>query len=79
MPTATPTAAELNAGQLNHRLEAAIPAGIDAAITEVAKELAGGKNPRNFRSKAARLLLTEGAIAVATRRAREQAKTGKSK
>lgn len=62
-------AAELTAGKKDKRLEAAITAGLDAEITIRAKELAGGRDPKMFRSAAARDLLVEGALAVRRKRA----------
>lgn len=60
----------LDTGPLDKRLESMITTPMDAAITEVAKALAGSKNPKMFRSKAARKLIAMGAEAYR----REQAK-----
>lgn len=57
-------------GKLDRRLEAMVTGPLDEVITEVAKELAGTKNPRQFRSKAVRLLLTEAAEARENKKAR---------
>jgi hypothetical protein len=67
----TATATMLRAGKKDKRLEAAIEAGLDAAITEVARELAGDAgNPKMFRSEATRVLLAEAIIARQTKAAR---------
>lgn len=63
----------LDTGPLDKRLEAAITAPMDEAINALAKELAGSKSPKMFRSKAARRLI---AMGVESWR-REQAKAGK--
>jgi hypothetical protein len=60
----TATTAELTAGKKDKRLEAAITAGLDAEITVRAQELAGSRDPKMFRSAAARDLLVRGAIAA---------------
>jgi ribosome modulation factor len=69
MPTVTQTD-DLLAGKKDKRLEAAITAGLDAEITARAKELAGGRDPKMFRSAAARDLLVKGALAARRDRAR---------
>lgn len=65
---------DLDTGALNKRLEAAITTPMDAAITDVAKALAGSKSPKMFRSKAARKLIMIGFAAWK----REQEKTARS-
>jgi len=57
-------ALDYEGGKLDKRLEAAINTPLDDAITEVARQLAGSKNPKQFRSKAARKLLAAGAKAM---------------
>lgn len=69
-----PSIAELTAGKLDHRLEAAITAGLDKVVTERAKELAGTRDAKMFRSKAIRDLLVRGAVAWLKDRQREQGK-----
>lgn len=59
----------LTAGKKDKRLEAAITDGLDAEITIRAKELAGGRDPRMFRSAAARDLLVKGALVARKERA----------
>lgn len=54
------TVDELETGPVDKRLESMVTRGVDAALTEIARELAGSKNPRMFRSKAARLMLAKG-------------------
>lgn len=61
---------ELTAGKKSARLEAAITAGLDAEIRKRAQELAGGGDPKMFRSAAARDLLVKGALAARAERAR---------
>jgi hypothetical protein len=63
----TTTAADLEAGKLDKRLEAAITTGMNDGINEVARELAGSASIKMFRSKAVRVLLVE---AIAARRAK---------
>lgn len=63
-------------GKLDRRLEAMVNGALDEVITEVAKELAGTRNPKMFRSKAARKLLAEAAEARANKRARAGRKVG---
>lgn len=58
------------AGKLDKRLEAMVNDPLDAVITEVARELAGSRNPKMFRSKAVRKLLAEAAEARENKRAR---------
>lgn len=66
----TLTAADLTAGKKTARLEAAITAGVNAAIEKRAKELAGGAaGVKGFRSDAARDLLVRGALAMEAERA----------
>lgn len=61
MATTTATAPDdIETGRLDKRLEAAITPGMDAAITKLARELAGEGNAKMFRSKAARALLADG-------------------
>jgi hypothetical protein len=70
MATATATD-ELLAGRKDCRLETAITRGLDAAITERAKELAGETgSPKMFRSAAARDLLARGVLAARKERSR---------
>ncbi len=61
---------ELETGPVDARLESMVTRGIDAALTEIAKELAGSKSPRQFRSKAARLVLAKGIRAYRAERGR---------
>lgn len=58
--TATAPDDTIETGRLDKRLEAAITAGMDEAISALAKELAGEGNPKMFRSKAARVFLARG-------------------
>lgn len=51
-------------GRKDRRLELAVDRLMDAAITVRARELAGGKDPRNFRSEAARQLIAAGVDAT---------------
>jgi hypothetical protein len=68
---ATATATDLRVGKKNRRLEAMLEAGLDAAVTAVAKELAGDDgNPKMFRSEAARVLLAEAVQSRAAKAAR---------
>jgi hypothetical protein len=60
----------LETGKLDARLEAAIPNGMDAALNDIAKELAGSRSPKMFRSKAARMLLAKGIRAHRAEQAR---------
>lgn len=55
-------------GKLEKRLESAIDITMDEAIRAVAEELAQGGDPRMFRSRAARLLITKGAAAMIAER-----------
>jgi len=71
-----PTVAELDAGKKDKRLEAAITEPLDTEIMKVARELAGGKTPKMFRSKAVRLLLAEAVIARQERAARRARRAG---
>lgn len=60
-------------GALDRRLELAVNKAIDEAIDALALELAGGdrkKIRKGFRSKAARMLLAEGAKATEQKKAR---------
>lgn len=50
----------LDTGALDKRLESMITVGVDEALNEIARELAGSRNPKMFRSKAARMLLVKG-------------------
>lgn len=72
VPTAT---ADLEAGKLDKRLEAAITTGMDEGINEVARELAGGASIKMFRSKAVRTLLVE---AITARRAKALRAAGRA-
>jgi len=58
------------------RVESKITAGLDEAINQVAVELAGGGDPRMFRSRAVRTLLVE---AVTARRANRPARTSRKR
>jgi hypothetical protein len=49
----------LTTGRMTRRVEAKITVGMDEAIRLVATELAGGGDPRMFRSRAVRTLLAE--------------------
>lgn len=64
---------DLDTGKLDSRLEAAITAPLDKALNEVARELAGARSPRMFRSKAARMLLIKGIKAHRAEQARKTA------
>jgi len=68
MATATVTD-DLTTGKKDKRLEAAITAGLDAEITKRAVELAGGRDPKMFRSAAARDMLVRAAIILRKERA----------
>jgi hypothetical protein len=63
------TVETLTTGRMTARVETKITAGLDEAITDVAKELAGGGSARMFRSRAVRELLVEGVKARRARRA----------
>lgn len=76
--------AEYEVGALDKRLELAVNEPIDAVITRLAIELAGGDTKRarkGFRSKAARRLLALGAETLAKQEAaaRARAAIGKNK
>lgn len=61
----------IEAGKLDRRLESAITGGMDDAINEVARDMAGSKSPRMFRSRAARTLILMGIRAYRAEKARK--------
>lgn len=63
-------AASAGTARKTHRLEAAIDRETDVVLRELAKELAGEGDPKMYRSRAARELLREGALAMRAKRAR---------
>lgn len=62
---------DLTTGRMTARVECKITPGLDAAINDVARGLAGGGDPRMFRSRAVRALLVE---AVEQRRGKGSAR-----
>lgn len=59
----------------DHRLEVVVDRDTDAVLRALARELAGTGDPKMYRSKAARVLIREGAMAIRAKRAREAART----
>lgn len=51
------------AGRKRHRLELTVDTDLEAVIRALTKRLAGGESTRNFRSEAARQLMSAGASA----------------
>ena len=54
---------DLTTGRMTARVESKIPDGLDREINTLATELAGGGDPRMFRSRAVRQLLVDGVLA----------------
>lgn len=65
-------AASTGVERLPKRLEAAIDEPTDMVLRELARELAGTGDAKMYRSRAARMLLREGAIALRAKRNRKK-------